>query len=112
MDIDPEATLGSPEPVYKQTHRLKHIKAGDRSVQILVSTKDHVYDAEDVESGEDSWQVIGSWSEESVPELASILAQRQTTRNPNVAGKPKFGSVYGSGQKLGTPMSEQPSSHE
>ena len=112
MDTDPEATPDSPEADYKQTHRLKHIKAGDRSVQLLISTQDHVYDAEDVESGEDSWQVIGSWKEESVPELANILALRQNARNSNVAGKAKFGSVYGSGQKLGTPRGDQSNERE
>lgn len=102
MDSDREMDVAEgPDPTMRPTHRLKDIKAGDDSVQLLVSTKDHVYDAENVEAGVNSWQVIGAWDESSVPELSKFLSSRQTTIARDYNGKSTFGTMYGSGFKLG-----------
>ncbi|KAK2589594.1 hypothetical protein QQS21_012725 [Conoideocrella luteorostrata] len=71
------------DPADLPTHRLNDIKAGDHSVQLLVSTKDHLYDAESVEAGTDSWQVIGAWGETSVPELSKMLSNRHIIADRN-----------------------------
>lgn len=102
MDLESEALAATDRP----THRLKDIKAGDNSVQLLVSTQDHVYDAESVEAGASSWQVIGSWHEASVAELAKCLGTRQASGTQNRsgssqgAGRREFGGV---GRRLGDP---------
>lgn len=45
----------------RPTHHLDSIKVGNHGVRLLVSTKDHLYKANDVEAGKDSWQAIGLW---------------------------------------------------
>ncbi|KAK1521597.1 hypothetical protein CABS01_16501 [Colletotrichum abscissum] len=45
------------------THKLEHLKVGANGVQLLVSTKNHLYDAEDVEGGNSSFQCVEAWSE-------------------------------------------------
>ena len=47
-------------PTSLPTHRFENIKAGNNSVQLLVSTNNHLYQANVVEAGEQSWQVIRS----------------------------------------------------
>lgn len=89
------------EPEWRPTHLLKDIKAGDGSVQLLISTKDSVYDAENIEAGTNSWQVIGSWEESSLVELTKILSTRATEAVATTSSDSKFGSKYGGGQKLG-----------
>lgn len=86
------------------THKLKDIKAGDNSVQLLVSTKDHVYDADGVEAGVDSWQVIGAWDESALAELSKFLTIRQQTQAAQGSGSQRaaFGNRFGGGQKLGS----------
>lgn len=95
------------------THHLQNIKAGHHSVQLLVSTKDHLYEANDVEAGEDSWQVIGSWGDASVSELTQILSQRSTTQQPSASSsaQSRFGGGYGAGKTLGK-ISKQTSDAE
>lgn len=93
------------------THRLRNIKAGDNSVQLLISTKDHVYDADGVEAGTGAWQVIGGWDESALGELSKCLTARQRTgQRGGSQGEPQggsgprgggFASRYGGGQKLG-----------
>ncbi|KAJ3530993.1 hypothetical protein NM208_g9075 [Fusarium decemcellulare] len=83
-------------------HRLKGIAVGDRGVQLLVSTKNHLYDAEDVHAGEDAYQVIGAWEEGSVSELGKLLNQRQAALNRETVGTARFGTTYGTGKKLGS----------
>lgn len=95
MDMESETPKTTERPI----HRLKDIKAGGNSVQLIVSTLDHVYDADTVEAGEHSWQVIGSWHEASVAELAKCLSTRQAMGTQNRsgssqdAGKRGFGGV-------------------
>lgn len=102
MDLESE----TPETTERPTHRLKDVKAGDNSVQLLVSTLDHIYDAECVEAGQNAWQVIGSWHEASVAELAKCLSTRQAPGTQNRsgssqgAGRREFGGV---GRRLGDP---------
>ncbi|XEV04997.1 hypothetical protein FSHL1_010284 [Fusarium sambucinum] len=65
----------------RPTHHLQEIKVGDNSVQLLLSTKDHLYDAKDVGAGVNCYQVIGSWEDGSVQELTKVLSQRQVIEN-------------------------------
>jgi hypothetical protein len=90
------------DPNARPTHHLEDVKVGDLGVQLLVSTKDHLYNAKRVEAGEQSWQVIGSWEEGSVHELGKILGQREANMNRNSESSGRFGSTYGSGQALGS----------
>ena len=84
-------------------HKLKDIKAGENSVQLLISTKDHVYDADGVEAGNDSWQVIGAWDESALSELSKFLSTRQQTATQGGSSQGVgFGSRFGGGQKLGS----------
>lgn len=86
----------------RPTHRLQEIKVGDNGVQLLVSTKDHLYDAKDVGAGVNSYQVIGSWEDSSVQELTKILNQRQVITNrqsPAYAEASRF-EKHGAGKSL------------
>ncbi|TQV90530.1 hypothetical protein IF1G_10853 [Cordyceps javanica] len=83
------------------THRLKDIKAGDNSVQLLVSTKDHLYDAAGVEAGTDSWQIIGAWDESALSELSSLLRSRPGAAAPGPGQSAGFKTRFGGGYKLG-----------
>ena len=112
MVSDREIAADESDPTLRPTHRLKDIKAGDDSVQLLVSTKDHLYDAENVEAGASSWQVIGAWDESSVPELSKFLSSRRTAGNRDHTGSATFGARYGSGFKLGTQSSNNESSNK
>ncbi|KAF5985777.1 hypothetical protein FCOIX_1892 [Fusarium coicis] len=97
--IPPGDEIGS---CSRPTHRLQEIKAGDNSVQLLVSTKDHLYDAKDVGAGVNSYQVIGSWEDSSVQELTKILGQRQVITNrqsPAYAEASRF-EKHGAGKSL------------
>jgi hypothetical protein len=85
--------------VNRPTHKLKDVKIGDSGVQLLLSTKDHLYDAETVQAGNDSWQIIGAWGESSVKDLAQMLSTRAPTANHQNTGPASF--KYGTGQKLG-----------
>ncbi|KAJ3499706.1 hypothetical protein NLG97_g101 [Lecanicillium saksenae] len=84
------------------THKLKAIKAGDNSVQLLVSTKDHLYDADGVEAGTHSCQVIGAWDESALGELSSILQSRSRTTAPGTKQSAGFNTRFGDGHKLGS----------
>ncbi|EXA36941.1 hypothetical protein FOXG_17388 [Fusarium oxysporum f. sp. lycopersici 4287] len=93
----------------RPTHRLQEIKVGDNSVQLLVSTKDHLYDAKDVGAGVNSYQVIGSWEDSSVQELTKILNQRQAITNrqsPAYAEASRF-EKHGAGKSLAEAGREQ-----
>jgi len=81
------------------THHLENVKVGSRSVQLLVSTHRQVYNATEVEAGEDAWQVIGAWEPSTASELTQILSQRSTTPAavPSSAQSQRFG---GPGQTL------------
>lgn len=94
-------TASEPDPVARPTHRLEGVKIGDYGVQLLVSTKDHLYDAKDVEAGEHAWQVVGAWEESSVQELGRLLAQREVPRRRDNESIAK-GTFLGSGKKLGS----------
>lgn len=96
-------TIDNAETTSRPTHSLERINVGNRGVQLLVSTRDHLYNANGVEAGEDSWQVVGAWDDNSVHELTQILSQRQVQSNsPSPGPRPtRFGSSYGAGQTLG-----------
>jgi hypothetical protein len=97
------------ESCSRPTHHLQEIKVGDNSVQLLVSTKDHLYDAKDVVAGVDSYQVIGSWEDSSVQELTKILNQRQVITNrqsPACVEASRF-EKHGAGKSLAEAGREQ-----
>ncbi|RKK81731.1 hypothetical protein BFJ71_g15516 [Fusarium oxysporum] len=87
------------ENLNRPTHKLKDVKIGDSGVQLLLSTKDHLYDAQTVQAGNDSWQIIGAWGESSVKDLAQMLSTRAPTANRQNTAPANF--KYGTGQKLG-----------
>lgn len=85
------------------THKLKDIKVGDNSVQLLVSTKDHLYDADTVQTGSDSCQVIGAWDDAAVGELSSFLsARQQNAARGGGSQSATYGTQFGRGRTLGT----------
>ncbi|KAF5603981.1 hypothetical protein FPCIR_1042 [Fusarium pseudocircinatum] len=86
----------------RPTHHLQEIKVGDNSVQLLVSTKDHLYDARDVGAGVNSYQVIGSWEDSSVQELTKMLSQRQviTNRQSSTYAETSRFEKHGAGKSL------------
>ncbi|KAK7430687.1 hypothetical protein QQZ08_002731 [Neonectria magnoliae] len=85
------------DPEVHPTHRLENVKAGDTSVQLLVSTHDDLYDVKNIAAGANSWQVIGAWHDESVQELGKMISTRQAVLNGGTA----FGSNHGAGRTLG-----------
>lgn len=95
-------THDPPDLNSRPTHRLQNVKVGDNGVQLLMSTKDHLYDARGVEAGQHSYQVIGAWEEGSVQELVGILSPRQAKSNNDSAGTVRSSQAYGPGQKLGS----------
>jgi hypothetical protein len=109
MEAKPQPATGDEkDSVNRPTHHLKTIHVGDNGVQLLVSTKDHLYNAEDVDAGANSYQVIGAWEDSSVQELAKILNQRQVTANrqiPASAGASRFETTHGTGKSLAGPGS-------
>lgn len=85
----------------RPTHHLRHIKVGQRGVQLLVSTKDNLYDAENVDAGDESIQCIGAINDSSFGELARMVMAHQTVR---AEGRPAGGDVasfHGDGRVLG-----------
>lgn len=97
------------ESVSRPTHHLEGIKVGENSVQLLVSTKDHLYNARDVGAADNSYQVIGSWEDSSVQELTKILNQRQvvtTRQTPGYSGASRFETTHGAGKSLGEARGE------
>lgn len=90
------------DPAARPIHYLEHIRVGNNGTQLLVSTQDHVYNARDVETGENCWQVIGTWTDQSVQELSAMLNNRSATRGGGNTTQVKgFGTSYGTGHTLG-----------
>lgn len=52
------------------------MKAGNNSTQWCVSTYQQVYDAENVETGKDSWQALGGWSNETMTHAIDAVKAR------------------------------------
>ncbi|KAK1963379.1 hypothetical protein LY78DRAFT_660390 [Colletotrichum sublineola] len=65
----------------RPTHQIEHMKVGEYGVQLLVSTKDHLYNAKDVEAGKGGFQCIGAWSDDSVRELDQIITSHRSHMN-------------------------------
>lgn len=89
----------------RPTHRLKGVKCGENGAQLMLSTRDHTYDLDDVVAGNGTWQVVGAWSDESAPELTKMLSQRisvgsstQSATRPQASAQPHFD---GAGKRLG-----------
>ncbi|KAK1574576.1 uncharacterized protein LY79DRAFT_565534 [Colletotrichum navitas] len=95
-------------PHLRPTHQLEQLKVGENGVQLLISTKDHLYNAKDVEAGRCGFQCVGAWSDDSVRELGQMLishrnhmSQSQTpeTEEPRSFRGPGYtmrGVVHGS----------------
>ncbi|SPJ78784.1 uncharacterized protein FTOL_07175 [Fusarium torulosum] len=109
MEAKPQSPSGDEkDSMNRPTHHLKTIHVGDNGVQLLVSTKDHLYNAEDVDAGVNSYQVIGAWEDSSVQELTKILSQRQVTANrqlPASTEASRFETTHGTGKSLAEPGS-------
>ena len=104
MEPDPSIPpQNEKDTVRRPTHHLEAIQVGDNSVQLLVSTKDHLYNAKNVGAGADSYQVIGSWEDSSVQELTKILSQRQVAANRQTSARTeesRFETTHGAGKPL------------
>lgn len=105
-------TIDSPAaapPTHEQspklpTHRITNMKAGDDSVQLLVSTENHLYDIKGCESGKSAWQSVGVWSDDVVVKVTDIIRERQPTGGPSAAArdaKPGSTADMGPGRRLG-----------
>ncbi|KZL77390.1 uncharacterized protein CT0861_03101 [Colletotrichum tofieldiae] len=86
----------------RPTHQLEQLKVGENGVQLLVSTKDHLYNAKDVEAGKCGFQCVGAWSDESVRELGQILIShrndmKQSQASEAEAPRPFRGTGYTTG---------------
>lgn len=101
-----EEAVESPPNVMREaypTHRLKSVKAGVNGVQLFVSSKEHLYDIEDMEGGDHVWQAVGVWEDPTIQEGIRTLRQRQQDRYLPAkinAASDKEG-VFGTGRKLG-----------
>lgn len=79
------------------------MKAGDDSVQLLVSTQDHLYDIDGCESGRSAWQSVGVWGEDVVIKVTDIIRDRQPiagSPDPGRGGRPAGVSGHGQGRTL------------
>lgn len=102
-NVDPNAEADPQPPAAddtssRPTHHLEDVKVGDHGVQLLVSTKDHVYDAKNIEAGENSWQVVGAWNDAAVQVLAKMLMQRQSFPSREAS---RYSTTYGTGHTIG-----------
>jgi hypothetical protein len=103
----PERANSQPIDQSSPTHRIKNIKVGNNGVQLLVSTGNQLYDAEDVEAGDSAWQSVGTWNDEAFIKVAETIRQRQTqvhkaeavviekSRDPTREGGRKLGTMQG-----------------
>ncbi|KAF7534079.1 hypothetical protein G7054_g6512 [Neopestalotiopsis clavispora] len=85
------------------THRLRAIKAGARGVQFLVSSKEHLYDVEEMEGGDGVWQAVGVWEDATIQESIRTLRQRQQDGElpPKTTIAGEKAGIFGAGRKLG-----------
>jgi hypothetical protein len=72
--LTPSAPIDQPP---RPTHRIKGMKVGNSGVQLLVSTGNQLYDAENIEGGDSAWQSVGNWEGESLLKVVDTLQQRQ-----------------------------------
>ena len=89
---------------YHPTHELEDLKIGDNGVQMLVSNQDHLYKAKRVEGGRDSWQCVGTWSDETIQGFARLIAERHATSSDQHAANeqaPGNKDGFGPGRTLG-----------
>ncbi|KZL75211.1 uncharacterized protein CT0861_02346 [Colletotrichum tofieldiae] len=91
------------ESPLRPTHRLDQIKIGENGVQLLVSTHDHLYDAANVEGGNNSFQCIGGWSETSIHELGQMLISHQSTGYQSHDTAPEGSAFKGRGHVIKDP---------
>ncbi|KAK2040712.1 hypothetical protein LZ31DRAFT_35959 [Colletotrichum somersetense] len=86
----------------RPTHRVKKTTCGEYGAQLLISTRDHVYDAEDVETGKSAITCIGSWNDGSVGGLAQIIVEhRNDVRQRHAAEGQASPSFRGKGNTVG-----------
>lgn len=103
--LDERRTADLPPPTVtdtaRPTHRVLDMKTGDHGVQLLVSTKDHLYDAKTVHGGIGAWQCIGSWEDPTIQKVATLLSQREGTGARNTADQKSADQRHGKGHRLG-----------
>ncbi|CAM1504930.1 Fc.00g025210.m01.CDS01 [Cosmosporella sp. VM-42] len=86
------------------THELEDLRIGDSGVQLLVSNHGHQYKAKRIEGGRDSWQCVGTWSDETIQGFARLIAERHAaSSNQNDVNDQASGNKdgYGPGRTLG-----------
>ncbi|KAK6829426.1 fad-binding domain-containing protein [Apiospora arundinis] len=97
------STPPSARPSSHPTHHIDGMKTGVHGVQLLVSTKDHLYNAKQVEGGDHSWQCVGSWEDQTIQKVTALLSQRTPAPSPAATNGETAGfrDAYGSGYMLG-----------
>lgn len=72
------AAEGSPA---SKIHQMRDVRVEADGVQMFVSSQpDHTYSLENIAAGERAWQCVGSWSEETIQDVArSIGPARERT---------------------------------
>ncbi|KAK2006616.1 hypothetical protein LZ32DRAFT_611082 [Colletotrichum eremochloae] len=73
----------------RPTHQLEQLKVGENGVQLLISTKDHLYNAKDVEAGKCGFQCVGAWSDDSVRELGQMLISHRNYMEQSQTPEPE-----------------------
>ncbi|KIW14663.1 hypothetical protein PV08_07447 [Exophiala spinifera] len=97
----PPTTSAPIDPSAYPTHRLNGIKAGKRSVQLLVNTGNQLFDAENIECDDFGWQSFGNWEGETLLKVVDILQQRQPSASTPAGNDNSKFAKHGSGQRLG-----------
>ncbi|KAI1864400.1 uncharacterized protein JN550_008957 [Neoarthrinium moseri] len=76
----PAPAPAAPGPSIQQshpTHRLRNVRLGNNSVMFYVSSKDHLYDVEELEAGDGAWHSVGVWEDPTIQQGIRDLRQRQ-----------------------------------
>lgn len=82
------------------THHIHDVKLHKNSVQLLVSTEDHLYDSRRVELEESSWQCKGTMNDTSIQALVAAVTQRRETGSSQTKVDP-VASSFQIRQRLG-----------
>lgn len=93
----------------RPTHRLEQLKVGERGVQLLVSTHDHLYDAKNVEGGNNSFQCVGGWNDTSIHELGQMLISHQNNMSRSNDTVSRVSAFKGPGHTMKS-STQEPSS--
>ncbi|KAK2016905.1 hypothetical protein LZ32DRAFT_600929 [Colletotrichum eremochloae] len=100
-NANPKLPTESDSNDIRPTHRLERLKVGEKGVQLLVSTHDHLYTATNVEAGNYAFQCVGGWTENSIPELGQMISSHQNESSRSPQAEAKSYPMQGRGRTLG-----------